>query len=189
MSRRLGKVVPLVPVAQAVDEDQGEILIGWFDLHRHDLLRYVRRILPASESPEDMVQDVFYRLIRQGNFADLDNPRAYLMTIARNVAIDKLRRLKAAPEIIAETDSGAELDHNSVHTMEASEMIIAIERAMAELPERCREAFVLRRYRGMDTAETAAALGISRRMVQRHLKNAMAHFQDRLGLISRKVDS
>lgn len=189
MSRRLSKVVPLVPAAQAVAEDQGEILINWFGLHRHDLLRYARRILPAPESPEDMVQEVFYRLIRQGRFSDLDNPRAYLMTIARNVAIDKLRQHKAAPEMIPEADPRAEFDQDRSHNMDAAEMIVIIERALKELPERCRDAFVLRRYRGMDTAETAAALGISRRMVQKHLKNAMAHFHDRLGLISRKVDS
>ena len=178
VNTRSNNVVPLRPAAEAQSRKSRDLVGEWFKLHRNDLLRYARRVLPASESPEDLVHDVFYRILKQEDLSALRNPRAFLMTATRNAAIDRLRKLKSSP--LAE--AGQEEERLDRTAMDGSEMMIAIEQALKLLPERQRQVFVLRRFRGMDTGTVAEALGISTRMVQIHLAKAMTHFHEQLGL-------
>ncbi len=182
VSRNSGKVVPLRPDSATEQDQSRQLAREWFELHRQDLLRYARRILPAGESAEDLVQDVFYRILQQERLQDLRNPRAFLMTAARNAAIDCLRKSRTAPDLYLETELPAQ------STLGEAQMIIAIERALEELPKRCKQVFVCSRFKGMDNSAIASAMGISPRMVQKHLSRAMAHFRDRLGLTNEKSE-
>lgn len=53
-------------------------------------------------------------------------------------------------------------------------------RALAELPPRCREAFVMRRHDELATPDVADRLSISHRMVQKYIARATSHLHDRL---------
>jgi len=176
VKNRSNNVVPL-PVKGKSRTPGRDLAVEWFELHRRDLMRYARRILPSYESPEDLVQDVFYRLLKHRDISSLRNPRAFLMTATRNAAIDRLRSLSNSPLVEAPEEELAP----EGGAMAGVETMIAIERALKLLPERQRQVFVLRRFKGMDTAEVAAALGISERMVQKHLAKAISHFHEQLG--------
>jgi RNA polymerase sigma-70 factor (ECF subfamily) len=175
VQKTTGNIIVL-PARERPAAQGRELVVEWFELHRADLLRYGRRILPFGESAEDLVQDIFLRVLRHKNLDTLINPRAFLMTVARNAAIDHLRRQKPLATLKQEEAPPPS------SPLQETEMLYAIEKAIAELPTRCREVFVLRRFRGLDTAGTARELRISERMVQKHLKKAMAHFRERLEL-------
>lgn len=56
----------------------------------------------------------------------------------------------------------------------------ALEVALAELSPRARAIFLMRRFDEMGTGDIARTLGISPRMVQKHLTHAVSHLYDRL---------
>ena len=57
--------------------------------------------------------------------------------------------------------------------IDARERLAILAGAVEELPPRCREVFMLRKVEGLDQAEIARRLGISRNMVEKHLRKAL----------------
>ncbi|ORE87324.1 ECF sigma factor [Oceanococcus atlanticus] len=53
------------------------------------------------------------------------------------------------------------------------QQLLDVLRAIADLPPRCREVFVLYRFKSLSQAQIAEQLGISRNMVERHVMRAM----------------
>lgn len=79
----------------------------FYEEHRHEVLRYLRRLLPR-DAAEDAWQETFLRALRA--YASLEHGRhlrAWVLTIARRVAIDEVRRRRPQSELPewAEEDS------------------------------------------------------------------------------------
>jgi RNA polymerase sigma-70 factor (ECF subfamily) len=53
-------------------------------------------------------------------------------------------------------------------------------RVLAELPPKCRQAFVLNRIEGWTQAEVATCMGLSKNMIERYVMRAIQHVQERL---------
>src|SRR5690606_25819872 len=105
--------------------------------------------------------------LEDGRLLEVENPGAYLFTTARHIVIDRFRRERSLSaehrsDQQAAADEGAGL-------LASGEMEVAYEKALSELPARCREVFLLRRHDGLTNSEVAVELGISVRMVQKHM--------------------
>ena len=120
---------------------------------------YTRSIVEDDHEAEDIVQQVFARLITAIRSYE---PRgvpfsAWLLRIARNMAIDHLRRQRAVP-----TESG-ELSEDARETDGA--LALALRDSLAELPDGQREVVVLRHVAGLSHAEIADCLRRSEQSV------------------------
>jgi RNA polymerase sigma-70 factor (ECF subfamily) len=62
----------------------------------------------------------------------------------------------------------------------ASRLADDLAKVLAELPPKCREAFVLNRLEGWTQAEVAAHMGLSKNMIERYVMRAIEHVRDRL---------
>ncbi len=149
-----------------------------FDAYRAALRAFVARRIADPAEVDDLVQEACARLLASARERTVDEPQAYLFRIAANLIADRHRRMLPMVPVTAEIDPpvrAAQEDRRRVADLQA-----ALERALDELSPRCREVFVMRRFDERGTGEIARELGISPRMVQKHLTHAVAHLYDRL---------
>ncbi|WP_046079115.1 RNA polymerase sigma factor [Halomonas sp. HG01] len=164
-----------------------------FRAHARDITAFLRHQLPCPDLADDLCQEVFLRLGRQrldANASDtrLEQPRAYLFRIARNLLIDHHRRRQARPgDRPTEDDDIACLacPHAARYSdpEAAAERRLCrrgLERAMAGLPPHLRQALVWHRLEGLSQAEIGRRLGVSERMAGRYVRQAISHCRDRL---------
>src|SRR5579875_1391638 len=128
---------------------------------RDDLYAYVMGLLRDPSAAEDVTALAFERAYRRRRTFDRrrGEERAWLFGIARNAALDELRRrrrlatLVVDPEDVSETggEEGAEVALRRT----------AVRAALAQLPARDREVIALKFHAGMRNADLARVLGIS----------------------------
>ena len=146
------------------------------------LLRQVQKYLPARDESQDVLQDLYVQLRhRKIDPADIANPPAFLMRMATNLAIDAVRRHNRNPVEFTDPAEISEMDgagNQSVTPEQISsdrQRLEIIRRAIDDLPPRCREVFLLCKRDHLSTVEVAEQLGISRNMVEKHLRQALGH--------------
>jgi len=142
----------------------------------------VRRYVGSGDAADDVLQDVFVRIWRTRHTLVLHGSlRSYLYAAARNAAVNAVtsetaRRRREA--LVSESDALAV--EPIADAVEQAELEIAVRRALDDLPERCREVFLLCRQHGLSYPEVASALGVSLSTVKTQMGRAMAALARRL---------
>ena len=141
-------------VARAKEGDQ-EALRFLYVSYSHNVYGYVRSIVRDDHEAEDVTQHVFAKLMTTlVKYDDRGVPFfAWLLRLARNMAIDHLRANRLTPTenvIDPDTTSGADLDR--AETVRA---------ALAMLPDEQREVVILRHVVGLTPGEIANRMGRS----------------------------
>jgi RNA polymerase sigma factor (sigma-70 family) len=104
----------------------------FYEEHRTDVLRLLRKRLGA-ERAEDAFQETFLRALRAyGRLDHAEHLRAWVLTIAHNVALDTLRRTRPTDELV-ETPS---TDHRPAYAELAELTLEALDLLVAEVLER-----------------------------------------------------
>jgi RNA polymerase sigma-70 factor (ECF subfamily) len=161
--------------ARPIDEGAGELR---FDLlYREQAPRLRRRVgaqLRSSEEAHDLVQDAFARLLGAGTRHALERPEAFLNRIVRNLLIDRSRRLATRTLHVAIDEANEPVVRATQgDAIELQQMKDRYRAAVAALPERMREVFLLHRVEGLGYKEIAAKLEISTRTVEWHVAEAI----------------
>lgn len=150
------------------------------------VLRVLQRRLDNEDDALELAQEAYLRAFRYR-----DQPReslkALLFRIAINLAHERIRR-----DHTRHTAQHAPLEDYSLAAdeMPQDERLLREQRleqivaAVQELPEKCRQVFVLSRFHGLRHKEVAARCGISTRMVEKHLTRGMALVREKLGQAS-----
>ena len=126
-----------------------------------DLYAYVRTLLGDDASAEDVTALAFERAYRRRSTFDArrGSRRGWLFGIARNAALDELRRRKRSAPLTADLPDEAAPDPE-----EQADLAIrrtTVRAALAALPPRERELVALKFHGGLTNAELAAVLGTS----------------------------
>ncbi len=140
----------------------------WFaeKVHPHEsLLRsWLEQRFPSGCDVDDVIQEAYVRILKAKDRKDLESPKSYLFTIARNLAIDSIRYVKVKGAVpLAESGIESVLDGRA-NPQEAFQRVQEREilsDAIETLPERCREIFTLRKIDDMSQSDIAKKLGIS----------------------------
>ena len=175
----------LVDLVRAGYEPAFEAIVARY---RAQLLGYCRRFLPEARA-EDVVQQALvnaYAAIRQGD-GEL-RLRAWLYRIAHNTALNALRDRGLRHEQLSEQIDGVERPDQALERRQDLRETVA---AVQALPERQRDALVLRELEGRSYEEIAAELGVSDGAVRQLLNRARTRLRDGataltpIGLITR----
>jgi len=145
---------------------------------RGALTRYFQRRLPDANEVDDLVQEVFLRIVLRGDSQDLDRFEGYVFATAASVLKDRLRRRRvrmSAAHVSFEPDLHSQADVSPEQTVLAREALRSTTRAIMALPERTRTIFVLRRLEGLSHPEIARRLGLSLSAVEKHVQRAAKH--------------
>ena len=135
-------------------EGDREALGFLYARYADNVLGYVRSIVHDQHEAEDITQHVFAKLMHViGKYEEREVPFfAWILRVARNVAVDHLRRQRTIPvEEIRGADDGHE------HT--SAGRISDLREALATLPPDQREVLVLRHFAGLSPAEIAQRTG------------------------------
>lgn len=148
-----------------------------------ELRRVTFRRCGCVDTASDIVQETYQRMLAGDLWRQAENPRALLHRIAANLATDYERRRQvrehyAHYEDATAEDAGADSAANPEQINVARERLSRLVSAVERLPPKCRSVFVMRKYDGFSHSEIAERLGISRNMVEKHLRNALAALQD-----------
>ncbi len=146
--------------------------------HQQELLKFAQRH-SSEEVAEDLVQEAYLRLVRQAQTETIDNPRAYLYKVTRNLSADYLRQ----GQIRSRHHDGSEIELEQIadpqpapdNEIESQERLQRCLEALDSLPEAYRHVFLLHRIDGMTYAEIGKALQIPARTVERYAAKALAH--------------
>lgn len=165
--------------------DSDNLLDRAIEAHYADIKAAVLRRGCARGFVSDVVHDLYIKLAEQPDV--LKGKRslcAFLCRSAINLGIDRMRRARleqhlfsgTAVEALAVPAETAAPDYG----LEVEARLAVLREAIAELPARRRAVFVLHRLHRLEPDQIARKLNISRNMVDRHLRRALAHCLDRL---------
>ena len=144
--------------------------------------RLVAAIALAAESrpaAEDAVQEALLRAWeRSEKGEEIESMNAWVTTVALNLSRSALRRLRSERRARARLRGSNRSEDLALDAGRS----VDLERALATLPRRQREAVVLRYYLQLDTREVAAALKVNEGTVKSTLFRARAALADALGV-------
>jgi RNA polymerase sigma factor (sigma-70 family) len=144
--------------------------------HESFLKRFIRRYLPQQEDVDEVMQESFLRAYTAECSRPIERPKSFLFQIARNEALDRLRR--KSHQITDYIDDLASLDvpedgPGVDEQVEHRQRVALFCEAVATLPVQCRKAFLLRKVYGLSHREVADELGIAVSTVEKHQATAL----------------
>ena len=159
---------------------------------RSRLRNFIRRRVPDPADVEDIVQDVFYKLVEANRLLmPIEHVTGWLFRVARNRITDLFR--KKRPETFS--DQAVEDEHGEMLRIEdllpspdagpealyiRSVLLDELELALDDLPDQQREVFVAHELEGRSFKEIAAETGVSVNTLLSRKRYAVLHLRGRL---------
>lgn len=156
-------------------------LTGLVEIHSALLFRVAHSILRSRSEAEDVVQDVFLRMLQhRDSLTDVRDMRVWLVRIAWNLAIDRRRRLRPdqLDDDFAQSLAAASTPADEVIS-EARRMKTVLQE-LERLPKGERQVLLLSAIEELNTGEIAAVLGRSESAVRALLFRARTRLRQRL---------
>jgi RNA polymerase sigma-70 factor (ECF subfamily) len=152
-----------------------------------NLKYFVTRYIKEPQIVEDIVQDSFLIIWESREKIDTElNLKSFLFTIARNKAINLLRKReynlkdkleKAENRFLIDTLN----DEQMSSSIDALDMERTIINTYEILPQKIRKIFILSRKEGLSYKEISVKLGISEKIVEHNISSALKIFRKKLG--------
>lgn len=145
---------------------------------RRWLIRFFRRRVRDDAEIEDMVQDVFTRIVARDGAELVEHLGGYVLKTASSVLADWGRRRssrRAALHVAFDPELHGEDEVDPARILDAKQTLHAATAALLSLPERTRTVFVLRRLEQQSYRDIAQHLGISVSAVEKHMVRAIRH--------------
>jgi len=152
--------------------------------HSRDLYNFLYYKYGAENHPEDLMQEAFGKLWDNCNKVSLEKARAFLFTVANNQMLNELAKKKTVLNYQKE-DQVTQTNQSPHYILEENEYMNLLQKAIEELTEEQRVAFLLNRVDGKKHREIAEMLGISQKAVEKRIYKALESLQQKIGNISK----
>ena len=152
--------------------------------HEPALRGWLSRNTLQGIDADDVIQEAYTILAEMESVETIRYPRAYLFQVARSVIVRHVRRARIVPihtvddiERLEHVDDVASPEQYAIDRDELRQLA----RALAAMPLKTREAFVLRRVRGLSQREVAAQMRITENTVETHISRGILFLIDWFG--------
>ena len=147
-----------------------------FREHNDSLLRFLAARLGSQQEAREIAQEAYVRLLNLHTPGAVSYQRAFLFKTAANLAIDRLRtrryRERPASWEFFEKRAGAATPEQELSGVQELKLL---QRLLDELPPKCRRAFVLNKFYGLDAYAIAREMKLTDRMVRSYIVRALVH--------------
>jgi RNA polymerase sigma factor (sigma-70 family) len=151
-----------------------------FDRHHRALFRYFMHLTGDRPASEDMVQEVFFRILKYRHTWQAETTfRAWMYQVGRNVHMDQAGKRKpevALPEHAGDVSSG---EIPADRQLQARQETVLLHKALAALPPEKREVLVMSRFQELRYDEIASVLKIEVGTVKVRVYRALRELGDR----------
>jgi len=149
-------------------------IVTWVRFHvipyEAEIRRWIGTVYYEKSEIDDIIQDIYFKLLKLDSVAHITDPRAYLYQAARNTIAGRLRRKR-----IVSIRNVQDIDELGVYDGAPSPERVAAARAelkwvlclIANLPERCSQVMKLRKIHGLSQAETARRLAVTDNIIEK----------------------
>ncbi len=153
--------------------------------YRRPLRAYFRRRGWTSADADDLVQEVFLRLLRRSTSTGSEFPAEYIFTVAANILRDRHRasgsgEARSLQGWVYELALRAGVAFDPERLLMGKEAMDELQRALTTLPERTRVILILDRVERLPRRTIAESLGISESAVEKHLSKGLAKIAARI---------
>lgn len=148
------------------------LITNYYSSHRDELLAFVSSRLGGSCEAEDIVQNVFLRLLTTDKMITEVTLHALVYTTARNLIIDYYRRHTVFEEYEHYIKGICSEETTTESVFSAREIVEQMERGLTRLPENYREVYRLHIYGGMKVGEISQQLGEGYKSIEHRLGTA-----------------
>ena len=150
--------------------------------YHRQLRAFFQRTVSESEA-EDLLQELYVRLIRQVDRAPPTNCKGFLFSAAANLLRDRWRR--RAARRLDQTDSldgfgdlKDQEEHDPSLWTEQIEQLEQLDRALGQVSDKAARAFLCHRVEGCSYADIAGRMGVSVSMVEKYISSVLAELRE-----------
>lgn len=160
-------------------KDRGSTTVtAAFLLHRKFIHKFLTRFFFEEQDIEDVTQETFLRAYaaEKKKTLGIEHPKAYLFRIAKNIALTRLtQKSKQITSYIEDLSDSSVINsvENASDEAEARETLGIYCEAVASLPEKCRQVFLLRKVHGLSHKEIAEHMSLSVSSVEKYLRTGI----------------
>lgn len=151
---------------------QASTVQSLYTQHNNWLIGWLCMRLGCPNNAADLAQDTFVRVLTRKEVTVVHEPRAWLLTIAKRLLIDKHRRYQLEQAYLAELKLSSE---SMAHVPSSEQLLLAVQtlelltQALEQLADKPKRAFLLRHTDGLTHAAIAEQLDVTVTMVRKYL--------------------
>ena len=150
-----------------------------FERHHRPLFDFLYRMTGDRGAAEDLVQDVFVRMLRyRSTYRDDGRFETWMFRIARNARADHFRKSGAAVYVPDDEMDWASDAPGPASLLERARDMARLKKALQSLREDRRELIVMVRYQGMTHEQVGAVLGVDGGTVKERFHRALKELRD-----------
>lgn len=163
------------------NESAVESIFNAFKRHKSSLKYFISGYAVNSQDIDDVCQEIFLRTYKSSLEKEIQTPKSFMFRVAKNLIVSDFRRastqLNEYVEDIDIIDSTVELENLENNTLAQEKLGIMCE-AIAGLPNKCRQAVIMRKIYGLSTKDIAIRMDISTITVSNYITRGMCAYND-----------
>ncbi|MHA7871871.1 MAG: RNA polymerase sigma factor [Hyphococcus sp.] len=159
-----------------------ETVINEIRLHDAFVVNWLRTFLGDAETAADIKQAAIVKVLEYAADNAIDNPKALIFRIARNLAINELRRRKRFNATFVNTSDYSEEDSIAAisadtpdpeQTISYKNELGRLVNAIQNLPDKQKKTVILGRIHGLENRKIAETLEVSESSVEKYMRVAL----------------
>jgi RNA polymerase sigma factor (sigma-70 family) len=151
------------------------------------LRRRLATILKVPSDVDDVIQDAYVRIMeKSATGVEIHDPHGYMHRVCVNLALDRIRHIRRSERLFI-SDNSDDVNLNFFISNQPSNDLTPeqyclcddlgnqVMSVLGDLPEKCRDAFVLRQFWDYSYHEIARNINLSVSMIEKYVKRASVH--------------